>query len=136
MRHLPSVLALTALLFILPVSGCSLFGSDSGGLEILRVPVDDAELIETSERVVRFSVTGQWRNTCGEVSRFESTRDGMSYSITMYGEQPTGVACGQAFTDITGQWSTTVPTEGTYTFTFQRQNDDAPLQRTVVVGGE
>lgn len=137
MRHFPSVFPLAALLVLFAASGCSLFGSGSGGdgIEVMRIPVTDAELIETSGRVVRFSVTSQWRNTCGEFSRFESSRDGMSYSITMYGEQPVGVVCGDAIIDITGEWSTTVPTEGTYTFAFQRGSEE-PLERTVVVGGE
>ena len=87
---------------------------------------------EQSARTVRFSVTGRWRNTCGKVSGFESSREGTTYSITMYGEQPKGALCGSAITPITGEWATEVPSEGTYTFAFER-TEKPPLDTTVAI---
>jgi hypothetical protein len=110
------------------LSGCSLFGSDT---EVRPVSVQQVELAAQSGLRVEFVVTAQWRNTCGEFSHFDSSRDNTTYSITMYGQQPEGAICGQAFVPITGAWSTRVPHVGTYTFEFQRQGS-APHDTTIV----
>lgn len=108
---------------LLLVWGCSLIG---GGTEVKLVRIDSIEVLSHAERSVRFAVTGRWRNTCGDVSRFESSRDGRVYLVRMYGEQPKGALCGQAITPISGEWGTEVPAPGTYTFQFW-QGDGASL---------
>ncbi len=107
--------------------GCSLGGGDT---EVSVVSVDSIEVISHAERSTRIAVTGNWRNTCGEVSRFESRRDGDDYLIRMYGEQPKGAVCGHAITPITGEWDVEPPEAGTYTFRFW-QNEDASLDTTL-----
>jgi len=126
--HLRGVI-LMALAVLTVGAGCSLVGED---LEVRPVAVTEIELLEPSGRTVRFSVTGRWRNTCGEVSRIASRRDGRTYAITLYGEQPEGALCGDAITSISGEWSTTVPEAGTYTFAFER-GEKPPLDTTLVI---
>lgn len=112
---------------LLFLGGCALFG---GEVEERIVRVDRVEVGAHTERAVRFEVTGRWRNTCGEVSRFEADRDGSVYRVRMYGEQPEGAICGQAVTPISGTWETEVPKAGTYTFRFW-QTEDATLDTTL-----
>lgn len=122
---------LFSILIFLP--GCSSFGDrpDFGrDIEVAPVAVQTFEVKEQSGLSITFGLTGEWRNTCGEFSRVEASRERMTYSVTMYGQQPIGVVCGDAFTPISGEWSTTVPAEGTYTFEFQR-NDAAPIDTTL-----
>ena len=123
-----SYLSLLAALFVF--SGCSLLGRDT---EVRSVPVQQFELVAQTSRTVQFDITGQWRNTCGEFSHFESSLDGTTYSITMYGQQPDGATCGQAPTPISGKWSTEIPNAGTYAFQFQRE-DSSPLDTSIVFG--
>ena len=125
-RALLAALVLAALVL---AAGCSLLRDDT---EVRPVAVTEIERLEQSGRTVRFSVTGQWRNTCGEVSRIASRREGRTYAITLYGQQPKGAQCGDAITPITGEWSTTVPEAGTYTFAFE-QGEKPPLDTTLVI---
>jgi hypothetical protein len=115
------------LLAALVAGGCSLFEGDT---EVRSVPVEAFDLTERSGLSVRFLVTGQWRNTCGEFSRFETSREGATYTVTMYGEQRVGATCGQAFSPISGEWAAEVPEAGSYTFRFLR-GDATPLDTTL-----
>lgn len=107
--------------------GCSLFGDDT---EVRAVSVKAVEVERRSGLTVEFLLRGEWRNTCGSFSRVWANRDGQTYSITMYGQQPEEALCGQAVTPISGTWTVTVPHPGAYTFRFQRQNAP-PLDTTL-----
>ena len=112
------------------LAGCSLLGGEENDVTVERVEVHEIEVVSPTVQSVTFEVTGTWRNSCGEFSRFDSSRDGMTYEIEMYGQQPESATCFHVITPITGEWETSVPSAGTYTFQFWQQ-DGATLDTTL-----
>ena len=116
------LVSIAGLMFL---AGCSLAGDDDNAgdddsdIIVERVQVHDIEVASRTERSVTFEVTASWPNSCGEFARFDMSREGMSYWIEMYGQQPENAGCFQAITPITGEWETQVAASGTYLFQFR-----------------
>ncbi len=125
MRRITPIVAAFALL--LALAGCA--GEKYTTREIA---VTAFELEGVNGGEITFQVTGRWSNTCGEVSAFNSSKEGNVFSVSMIGRQPEGVTCGQAMTDITGEWIAKVREPGSYEFRFMGR-DGAYLEKTVEV---
>ena len=129
-RPTSSAVLVALVAFSLLLSGCSSVGDDTSETIVDPVGIAKIDSVSQKDRSVWIRVRGSWPNGCGTFSRMKSSQDGRSYRIKMYGEQPRGAFCTTNFVPVFGEWETTVPEAGTYTFRFW-QTDSTTLDTTL-----
>lgn len=107
----------------------------SEGIEynIHKAPVLAVKVKSATGTQVTFTAKASWPNGCGSFSHFNSDRSGDSiYKITIYGREPVGAACTQAFIEFDAPVSIDVLKSGRYTFQFWL-SDSSTVDTTINV---
>jgi hypothetical protein len=107
------------------------FGQSDDEVVTLPSPVRFVRVTNDSALTLTLVAKASWHNGCGHFGRAEVTRNGLVYSIKVFGSQKKNAVCTQAFIEYDAPVSFMLEA-GTYTFKFWR-SDTSSVDTTLTL---
>jgi len=113
----PTILVLLALSIVV---GCSDLGDQLPGSFVSPIAANRIVQVDVTGRSLSFLVNCTMPEPCWVFQRIDQTLSGTVASIRVYGRRTTTEACAQVIWWLDARCNVSVPSAGTYTFTFWR----------------